>query len=141
MFYTWLAVVIGLTIVELSTTNLVSIWFVVSGMVAMGLSFITDNVVIQFGCFVVLGVILMLLTKPLLKKYKVGSFNKTNLDRVIGMRGIVTEVIQPGAIGEVKVDGKRWSAYSDLKEAIDINTFVRVDAIDSVKLKVTLWKE
>ncbi len=83
----------------------------------------------------------MLFTKPLIKKYSLNKTSKTNLDRIIGMRGIVTETIKQGEVGEVKVDGKKWSAYSDLPEPININTFVKIEAINSVKLKVTLWKE
>ena len=33
--------------------------------------------------------------------------------RIIGMKGIVTEDIIKDNIGEVKADGKKWSAYSD----------------------------
>ena len=57
MFYFWLGVVIFLGFIEVITINLVSIWFVVSGIIALIISFITDNFVIQFGTFVVLGTI------------------------------------------------------------------------------------
>ena len=50
------------------------------------------------------------------------------------MRGIVTEEITKKRPGEVKVDGKKWTAISDKK--IKIDSTVRVLEIDGVKLKV-----
>lgn len=50
------------------------------------------------------------------------------------MEGIVTEDIYPASIGEVKVDGKRWSAISE--EELKKGTLVTILSIDGVKLKV-----
>ena len=50
------------------------------------------------------------------------------------MEGIVTEKISKNNPGEVKVDGKRWSAIST--EKINVNDEVLIEAIDGVKLKV-----
>ena len=61
--------------------------------------------------------------------------NKTNLDRVVGMHGVVTEDINKNDIGEVKVDGKRWSAIS--KEKLEKGTIVNILKIDGVKLVVS----
>ena len=130
----WLIVIIILTIVEASTVNLVSIWFIASAIVSLILSFIYDSLFLEIGIFVILGIILMILTKPLLDKYVKSKSVKTNLDRVIGMHGICTEEIKKNVIGEVKVDGKRWSAIST--ERINVNDEVLIEAIDGVKLKV-----
>ena len=130
----WLIVIIILTIVEASTVNLVSIWFIASAIVSLILSFIYDSLFLEIGTFVILGIILMILTKPLLDKYVKSKSVKTNLDRVIGMHGICTEEIKKNVIGEVKVDGKRWSAIST--EKINVNDEVLIEAIDGVKLKV-----
>ena len=50
------------------------------------------------------------------------------------MKGIVTEEIKKNVIGEVKVDGKKWSAISNKK--IEVGEEVIVDAIEGVKLVV-----
>ena len=76
----------------------------------------------------------MLLTRPYLVR-KLGKTKvSTNLDRVIGMEGIVTEEITRFKIGEVKVDGKKWSAISD--EKIKVGEEVIIENIDGVKLVV-----
>mgnify|MGYP002626528697 CR=1 FL=1 len=138
MFYFWLAVILILGFFEIITVGLVSIWFVISGIVALILSFFIDNFIIQFAVFVILGVVLMVTTRKTLTKMFVKG-EKTNLDRVVGMSGIVTEDINKNEIGEVKVDGKKWSAYSS--EKILVGSTIKVLKIDGVKLLVERVKE
>lgn len=137
MFYNWLIVATILGIFEVLTTSLVSIWFVISAIVTMIVSLFTDNLFIQIGIFAILGVILMPFSKKIYLKMKVNEI-KTNFDRIIGMKGIVTEDIIDGNIGEVKVDGKKWSAYAD--NNILKGEYVKILSINSVKLKVEKWR-
>jgi len=130
----WLAIIIILTAIELLSVNLTTIWFVASVIVALVISFLTDNYLIQFGVFVLLGVILVITTKPILVKKLKSKKEATNLDRVIGMEGIVTEKITKRENGEVKVDGKKWTACAD--KAIKVGETVKVLEINGVKLKV-----
>lgn len=139
MWITWLIIVILLTILEVITINLVSVWFIVSGIVSLFLSFVFDSFYIQFMVFVCLGLVLMLLTRPYLVKKLSKKNVSTNFDRVIGMEGIVTEEITKFKIGEVKVDGKKWSAISDKK--IKVGEEVIIDSIDGVKLIVRKGEE
>ncbi|MEI3508483.1 MAG: hypothetical protein V8R01_05180 [Bacilli bacterium] len=88
-WYVWLAVIIILAFLEATTINLTTIWFVASGLVALALSFFTDNYIIQFGVFVILGVILLVTTKPILEKTLKAKKEATNVERVIGMEGVV----------------------------------------------------
>lgn len=132
--YFWLTVVIILSVVECMTIDLVTIWYIASGLCTIVLSLFIDNFVIQFAFFTILGTILLITTKSFLKDVLKSKDIKTNFDRVIGMKGIVTEEINENSIGEVKVDGKRWSAISDKK--IELNKEVLILDIDGVKLKV-----
>ena len=130
----WLVVVVLLAIIEASTVNLVSIWFVISGLVALIVSLFTEAFYIQFGVFVLLGIILLVITKPAMNKMLKEKETKLNLERIIGMEGIVTEEIEKNKIGEVKVDGKLWSAVSDVK--IPVNSVVKAISMEGVKLVV-----
>ena len=134
MFYVWLTIVVLLTIVEAMTVNLTTIWFVVSGLIAIGLSFVTDIFLIQFGVFVCLGIGLLIVTKPFVKKFLDSRDAKTNFDRIIGMNGIVVKDISDVNNGEVKVDGKIWTAYSD--DSLKVNDKVKVLEISGSKIKV-----
>lgn len=138
MFYFWIILMIILSIVEVMTVNLVSIWFIISGFFALITSFIIDNFLIQFAIFVVLGVLLMLSTRKVLEERLVQK-EKTNLDRIIGMKGVVTEYIDEMNVGEVKVDGKRWSAISSTK--LSAGEKVKILKINGVKVEVERWEE
>lgn len=135
----WLAIVIILSIIEALTISVVSIWFIISGIVSLVLSLFNVSFYICFIVFVVFGVILMLTTRKSIKRFLKVKDEKTNLDRIIGKKGVVTEKISKNHIGEVKVDGKKWSAYS--KEELDEGTLVEILKIDSVKLEVMKWEE
>lgn len=134
MWYEWLAVIIILAFVEFLTVGLTTIWFVISGIVALLASFVIDDFAIQFAIFVILGIILLLTTRKKLEEKLVGKKEKTNLDRIIGMKGIVTDDIYKNHMGEVKVDGKRWTAYAD--DDILKDETVKILKINGVKLKV-----
>ena len=134
MFWLWLGIVITLALIEIITVNLTTVWFVISGIISMLVSLFTGNYYIQFAIFVIVGAILLIFTKPyFLKKIKIHK-ESTNLDRVIGMIGIVTEDITRFNPGEVKVDGKRWTAIAE--KEIKKDASVRVKKIDGVKIIV-----
>lgn len=134
MFYLWLIVIIVLTIIECMTVNLVTIWYIASALVSLILSLFIDSFLIQFGIFAILGTVFLLTTRKALTKLIKDKNEKTNLDRVIGMKGIVTEEIKKNVNGEIKVDGKRWTAYADKK--IKVDSIVQILEINGVKLKV-----
>lgn len=130
----WLVLVIVLSFVEIATVSLVSIWFVASGIVAMILSFFIEDTAIITTVFILLGIFLLVLSRPIVNKLRSKDNEKTNLDRIIGETAIVTEDIKKNEVGEVKVDGKRWSAIS--KEKCLKGDTVKILKIDGVKLIV-----
>mgnify|MGYP002520543689 CR=1 FL=1 len=130
----WLVIFIVLVIIELLTINLVTIWFAIATVFALLVDIITKNVMLEIIVFTVSSFLLLLLTKPLIGKIKVKRVEATNLDMVINKVGIVTVDILNDKIGEVKVLGKKWSAYSDSE--IKKNEKVKILSIDGVKLRV-----
>lgn len=137
--FMWLIIILFLGFIEAITVNLVTIWFVISGIVSLILSFFINDFIIQFSVFVILGILLLITTRSWLNKvFKINKY-KTNLDRVIGMQGIVTEKITKNSPGEVKVGGKRWMAVSD--KTINVDNDVKILEIDGVKLKVEKWED
>lgn len=130
----WLIFFIILVIVELITVNLVTIWFAFGALVTSLVSLYTTDTVILLAVFTLVSLLLLLITKPVVKKLKVKKVVATNLDQVIGKTGVVTEPIAKDKIGEVKVLGKRWSAYSDREISKDKK--VKILSISGVQLKV-----
>lgn len=134
MVLEWLAVILICAFLEVITVNLVTIWFIASGIVALIASIFIDSLLIQVGIFVLLGVFLLITTRKPLQRMVNVHREHTNLDRIYGMKGVVTEEISKNKSGVVKVDGKFWTAISD--EDIPVNSIVKVLEINSVKLKV-----
>ena len=139
MTFTWMIIFILLILLELGTVNSVSIWFALGSLAAFVLSFFIDNITIQIALFVGVSFISLLLTRGFVEKIRGNKIIPTNLDRVIGQIGIVTEEITKLEPGEVKVDGKRWSAVSNKK--IKVGSKVEILSIDGVKLNVKEVKE
>lgn len=135
----WLGIILLLSVIEAVSVSIVCIWFIISGIASLILSLFNISFYICFIVFVILGLILMLTTRKSIKKILKVKEEKTNLDRIIGKKGVVTEKISKNHIGEVKIDGKRWSAYSD--DELDVGDFVKILKIDSVKLEVMKWED
>jgi membrane protein implicated in regulation of membrane protease activity len=135
----WLVIIFVLIIAEASTINLVSIWFIASGIISLIVSFFIDSFLVQFTIFVILGLILLITTRKFLNSWLKPKSERTNLDRVIGASALVTEPISKNKVGEVKVLGKYWSAISESRHALGEE--VIVDAIDGVKLIVRKKEE
>lgn len=130
----WFISFVLLLVIELVTVNLVTIWFVIGALAAMILSFFIDSFVIQIVVFIVVSVIALLVTRPIVKKFKGFSVVPTNSDMVIGKTGVVTKKIEANKYGEVKVFGNSWMATSS--DEIDVDKKVRILSIDGVKLIV-----
>lgn len=139
MSFTWMIIFIILIVIELCTVNLVSIWFAIGALASFVLSFWISDMSWQIAMFIIVSFISLLLTRSFVKKIRGGNIVATNLDRVIGKIGIVTEEITKLEPGEVKVDGKKWSAVSTKK--IKVGSKVEILSIDGVKLNVKEVKE
>lgn len=130
----WLIAFLGLLLVEFLTVGLVSIWFAVGALAAMITTFITDSIVVQAIVFVIVSVIALLITRPLMKKFKSVGFEPTNSDRVVGKIAEVTKDIKPNQYGEVIIFGVEWMAVSD--EELTVGDKVVVEKIEGAKLIV-----
>ena len=130
----WFITFALLLFVELATQNLVSIWFVLGSLAALGVSFLTNNLLLQILVFVLVSIIALIITRSLVKRFKDYDITPTNSDRVIGKIGEVTKDIKKNQYGQVRVFGEYWTAFSD--HSIDAGTKVRILGIDGVKLEV-----
>ncbi|MBE6866226.1 MAG: NfeD family protein [Oscillospiraceae bacterium] len=133
--YIWLAVAVALALLEMATTSLVSIWFVMGSLFAFGLSFITDSVMAQMVVFIVVSGTALAFTRPLVKKHIHKSTVPTNADMIIGKTALVTQPITADKKGRVTVDGQSWLAQSDVPLAV--GDHVIVEKIAGVTLYVS----
>ena len=133
--YIWLALAVILAIVEMSTTSLVSIWFVMGSLFAFGVSFITDSVITQMVVFILVSATALAFTRPLVKKHIHKETVPTNADMIIGKTALVTQAITVDNKGRVTVDGQSWLAQADVPLAV--GDHVIVEKITGVTLSVS----
>lgn len=133
----WLGIIVILSIIEAVTVELVSVWFIASAIVSLILQVLGLDFKLCFIIFVLLGIVLMITTRKYLLKLLQVKKTSTNIDRIIGMKALVTKDIKD--VGEVKVDGKIWTAVSD--EILSAGDYAKVLEINSTKLKVEKWSD
>lgn len=139
MFTCWLVIFIILLIIEIATINLVSIWFAIGALITAIFSLFIEDTLILSSIFAIVSILTLILTKGFVKKFSRKETIPTNIDRIIGKIGIVTKEISKLDPGEVKVEGKYWTAIASSK--IKKDSQVEIIAIDGVKLKVKKVKE
>lgn len=135
----WLGLAIVFLVVEASCPiHLVSIWFAVGSLAAMLAAVLGAEMWLQILLFVVVSAGLLACLWPLTKKFLNPKVTATNVDSVIGSRGLVTDAIDNlSACGHVKLGAMEWSARSSSGDPIPVGTQVQVDRIEGVKVFVS----
>ena len=134
----WTAVIIIAIALEAATAQLVSIWFAGGGLAGLIAHFLHAPFWLQVIAAAVATLILLLATRPLVRRFLRGEETRTNADRVVGRTAVVTEPIDNVlAKGRVSVLGSDWTARSLDGGAIPAGAQVRVERIEGVKLIVS----
>lgn len=138
MIWIWLAVVAISLVVEFLTWDLTSIWFAVSGLVALILSaFEGINWVWQLGVFIVLSALLLIFVRQICRKMLLKTDEKTNVEAFAGKRTkLLTAVGTNENYGTVKFNGIVWNALSEDNTEIPAESEVEVVKVDGNKMIV-----
>ena len=136
--FVWLGLMILFLIAEGATVSLVSLWFAAGAVVAMFAALLGAGACLQTGLFLVVSGALLLMLRPIVRRYLVPKITPTNVDSLVGSTGLVTEAIDNvTASGQVKLGAMEWTARSTTGENIPQGTLIRVDRIEGVKVYVT----
>lgn len=134
MLLVWFGIIIVAAVIEAATMDLSSIWFSVGALFALIVAIFTENLAAQFIVFIVASTVLLLILRPIFKEHMRKNEIKTNADALVGKTAICIKSIKDGNRGEVKIEGKIWTAISN--ENIQADDKVTVLAIKGVKLVV-----
>jgi len=138
----WGAVFVITVIAEFASLQLVSIWFSVGSVAAFAAAFFKLSFTVQLGIFVAVSVVLMVATRPLLKKLRVKRTPPMNADRDIGDTAVIIEEVNPArGTGRARSNGIDWIAVSEDGSVIPKETVVLITAIEGAKLIVRFRKE
>ena len=138
MVWVWLALLVLFIITEIATVQLTTIWFAGGALAAMLLSALgVKSILIQCIVFLAVSLLLLIATRPLVKKHINRKSQPTNADRNIGASAIVTEEINNLlGTGAVKINGIEWSARAENGNTVSVGETVTVTRIEGVKLIV-----
>ncbi len=138
MWIVWLVVFVLAVIIEATTAELVSIFFAVGSVIALIISFIPGaEWWVQLIVFVVISGASLLSLRPLMNKLLSKEKRKTNVDEMIGKKGLMIKGCDELNHGEIKVNGVVWTAMNvDEAEPIQENEKVVIVAVKGNKLVV-----
>lgn len=133
----WIVALIAFVVIEALTAQLLTIWFAVGSVAALIAEMLGAEVWLQWTVFVAVSAVVLISTRPFVKKLTKQKSQPTNADRCIGEIAVVTEKIDNIAgKGAVKVNGIEWSARTKSGETVESGNTVKVIKIDGVKLIV-----
>ncbi|MFW5894541.1 MAG: NfeD family protein [Bacillota bacterium] len=136
MIIIWFAVILIAAFIEITTMDLTSLWFSISAVASFILAILGVQIIWQVLAFIVISTILLLSVRPLVRNYFRTNIVGTNADALVGKIAMCTKEIVPNDRGEVKVDGKYWTAIASGDETIHVGDKVEILAIEGVKLIV-----
>ena len=139
MPYLWLAAAVIFVLVEAGTLGLTSIWFAFGALAALAATLLGFGIPVQAACFLLAAGFLLVMIRPVTRKYLRIGTEKTNADRIIGMKAIVLQTIDnQAATGQVRVAGQIWTARSqDPAVTYPEGSEVTIRVISGVKVIVT----
>ncbi len=136
--FAWLGLMVLFLIMEGATVSLVSLWFAAGAVAAMFAALLGAGFWLQMVLFLAVSGALLLMLRPIVRRFLVPKITPTNVDSLVGTTGLVTEAIDNvTASGQVKLGAMEWTARSVSGEDIAVGTLVRVDRIEGVKAFVT----
>lgn len=138
MIILWACLFVAFLIIELATAGLATIWFCGGAIIALIMAAFNLPVWSQIAVFAVLSIVLLILTRPIVKKLKSKKVAPMNTERVLGRKSIVIDDIDGlSGNGSVKIDGIIWSAISENDDTVILKgTKVIVKKVDGVKVVV-----
>lgn len=128
----WLGMVIVFTVIEIFTAGLTTIWFAIGSIPMIFLSFLPIPFLYQVLIMLVISIVLLIFTRPFFVKKLNANKEKTNVDALIGKTALVTKKITKFEKGEVKIDGKIWTAKSVSDEDLEEGTECLLQSIEGV---------
>jgi membrane protein implicated in regulation of membrane protease activity len=134
----WLIITVALSVAEIFTMGLVTIWFAAGAAVAFVLALIGAPLTVQIAAFLVVSIVILVLVRPIATKHFNNRLKKTNIDAYVGRKLIAkTDIDNLHGAGKVDMDGSTWIAVSSMDNIIiRAGETVKVVQVQGAKLIV-----
>lgn len=140
-FLIWGGLFVLTVVAEIISQQLISIWFAAGALAAFVAACFGASPVVQCVLFVAVSVLLLVCTRPIVKKVFTFGIKDTNTQE-IGRIAVVIQPIDPiKGTGRVRLDGVDWIAVSQNGAVIPEQTSVRIEAVEGTKLFVSQLPE
>ena len=138
MWQLWTLIGVICLILELTSGDFFIMCFSIGAFATAIGAAVGANFTVQIIIFAIASLLCLLFVRPLALKYfhRKDPNRPSNVDAMVGRKGVVTEDIESKGFGRVKIDGDSWKAQSQDGVAIEKGTRVEVTAIDSIIITV-----
>lgn len=135
----WAVLTVALIVLEMSTVQFVAIWFAVGALVSFIFAFFAFPFQVEVIVFILTSFILLICTRPLVRKYLNEKKIPTNADSMVGTTCVVLTRIDNSTLsGRVHTNGLDWAARSFNDTVVfEPEQKCQIAAIEGVTLIVT----
>ena len=137
MIILWFIVCLAALGIEISTTQLVSIWFTGGAFISLILACFNVDYRIQLIVFVVASLLLLIFTKPFLKQKFIDVHKNTNVNSIVGHEVEITQEVSLKKPGAGKIRDVTWTCKTQDETPINEGEFATIIAINGNSLIVT----
>ena len=135
--FIWLIIAAVFVLFEAATVSLVCIWFAGGALIAWLCALLGLNIYVQIALFIIISSVLLVVTRPVVKKLLKKHGTETNLDRLIGKKVIISEKVDNLAgTGRCSIGGVSWSVHSLDDSVIEAGKEATIERIEGVHLVV-----
>lgn len=136
----WLLIAAVFVVIEIFTSGFAVACFSVGCVFGAILAACDLSLTWQIVAFAIGTFLAFVLIRPVVMKYLDKKTNdthvKTNMDSIIGKTAVVTERIEEGGYGRVKIDGDDWKAQTVNGLAAEVGEKVQIVSYESIILTV-----
>ena len=137
MVWFWASLFIITLVIEVYTSEMVSIWFTIGSLISFFLALCTElNETVQICVFLGVAVLLMVCTRKIFLKMLKNNNQTTNIDSLVGTVHKLLKPIEDDNMGEIKINGIVWNVVSKRNQVIKKDTKVKILEIKGNKFIV-----
>lgn len=137
MLYFWIAIIFGTLLLEIGHPSLfLFLSFSLGATAGLLADFASFDLITQILIFIITTLICILILRNV--SYTLSKKEThTNMQALIGLRGVVIKEIAPNKAGQIKVNGEVWSARTKGNSTLGLNSYVLIERISGSHAFVT----